>query len=123
MHLALRQHDPRPRRVLDCKLGLAVLPRDPPDRARQVVPVQARLDVADRERLDVQVVQAQQRDGVVDVEAEAEGAQEVFALLERGGAVGGGGGGVARGAQFDGFGGEVHAHLELEMFHQGWVDF
>ncbi len=109
MHLAIRQHHPRPRRILNRKLGLPILPRYPPDRPPQMLSLQ-RLDVLDLEGLDVEVIQPQEGDGIVDVEAQREGFEEVFALLE-----GVWAGGVAGGAELDGAGFGVHAHLEVEV--------
>lgn len=109
MDLAVREHDPRLARVLDRKLGLAVFPRYPPDRPAQMLAVQ-RLHVFDLEGLDVEIVEPQQGDGVVDVEAEREGADEVLAFLQRVGR-----GCVAGRAHLDGLGLDVHAHLEFEV--------
>lgn len=81
VYLAVSEHDARPAGILNRKLGLAVVAGDPADGAREVLAVQ-RLDVADLKRLDVQVVEPEEGDGVVDVEAEADGAQEVVALLQ-----------------------------------------
>ena len=81
MYLAVRQHDPRPARILNREAGLAVVARDPADRAREVLAVQ-RLHVADLKGLDVEIVEPEEGDGVVDVEAEAYRAEEVVALLE-----------------------------------------
>lgn len=67
--------------------------------------------------LNVEVVHAQQGDGVVDVEAQGEGAHKVGALLDR--AVVGGGLG---GAQLDGLALHVHAALQLEVLDQRRVD-
>lgn len=69
-------------------------------------------DVFDLEGFDVEVVEAEEGDGVVDVEAQCEGADEVFAFLER---CGGWRGGVGGCAEFDGFGADVHADLEVEV--------
>ena len=51
------------------------------NRARQMIPLQ-RLDVLDLERVEVEVVHAEERDRVLDVEAEGEGLDEVGALLD-----------------------------------------
>ena len=116
MHPRIRQHNPRPARILNRKLGLPVLARNAPHRATQVLPVQL-LHVLDLERLDVQVVEAEQGDGVVEVEAEGVGGEEVGALLD-----GVGVGGELGGAQFDRLLGDVHAHLELEVLDERRVD-
>ena len=81
VNLAVREHDARPARILNRKLGLPGLAGDPADGAREVLAVQ-RLDVADLKGLDVEVVEPEEGDGVVDVEAERDGAEEVVALLE-----------------------------------------
>ena len=81
VYLAVRQHDPRLARVLNRKLGLSVVARDPADRAREVLAVQ-RLHVTNFKGLDVEVVEPEEGDGVVDVEAEAYRAQKVVALLK-----------------------------------------
>jgi hypothetical protein len=116
MHLTIRQHHPRARRILNRELGLPVLSRDPADRPPQMLALQ-RLDVLDLERLDVEVVEPEQGDGIVDVEAQREGPQEVFAFLE-----GVGAGGVARGAKLDGAGFRVHPYLQVEVLDQRGVD-
>jgi hypothetical protein len=59
------QDDPRPARVLDRKLGLAVLPSDTTDRSGQVVPVQC-LYVLDLERVEVEVLETKDGDGVLN---------------------------------------------------------
>lgn len=118
MHLAIRQHHPRPGRILNRKLGLPILPRDAANRPPQMLALK-RLDVFDLEAFDIELIQPQEGDGIVDVEAEAEGPEEVFAFLERVGC----GWVVARGAELDGAGFGVHAHLEVEVFDQGRVDF
>ena len=81
VYLAVRQHDPRLARVLNRKLGLPVVARDPADCAREVLAVQ-RLHVTNLKGLDVEVVEPEEGDGVVDVEAEAYRAQKVVALLK-----------------------------------------
>lgn len=65
----------------------------------------------------VEVVETQQGNGVVDVEAEGEGADKVLALLQ--GAVVEG---VLGGAELDGLAARVHADLELEVVDEGRVD-
>ncbi len=63
-HARIGQDDTRATRILNRKLGLAVLPCDAADRAREMVPVQ-RLDVLDLERVEVEVLQTEDREGVL----------------------------------------------------------
>ena len=72
-----------------------------------------RLYVLDLERCEVEVVHAEERDGVLDVEAEGEGLDEVGALLDRadvfcvfGGLRGGGGRMREKGSRGSGGSGE-----------------
>lgn len=74
--------DTRPRGVLNGKARLAVLASDTPNGAAQVVPVQ-QLDVRDHEGVDEEVLEPEQRHGVLQLEAHHEGRQEVRALLHR----------------------------------------
>lgn len=67
--------------------------------------------------LDVEIIQPQQRDRVVDVEPEGEGAHEVGALLD-----GAGVGGDLGGAQLDALALHVHAALQPEVLHERRVD-
>lgn len=84
MHLAIRQHHSGTTCILNGEFRLAVFPGYSSYGAAEMVAGQ-RLDVLDLKGLDVQVVESQEGDGVVGVEAEGEGAQEVFATLEGGG--------------------------------------
>jgi len=70
LHSRISEDDPRPARILDRKLGLAVLPCDTPDRSGQVIPVQ-RLDVLDLERIEVQIFQTEDGDGVLSMSLRA----------------------------------------------------
>ena len=76
-----------------------------------------RLHVFDLERLDVQVVEPQQGNGIVDIEAIHESLEEVDTALDSLGV-----GGVLAGAHFNGFALNVHAQLELKVFDEGRVD-
>lgn len=116
MDLGIGEHDPGTGGILDGELSLAVLAGDAADGAGEVVAGEG-LDVLDLEGLDVEVVEAEEGDGVVDVEAEGEGAHEVLALLQ-----GAGVGGVLGGAQLDAPVLHVHAHLQLQVLDEGRVD-
>ena len=69
VHVLLGEHNTRARRVLDRKLDLAVLAGDTPDGAREVVTLE---DLHGRhlERVDEEVLDAGERDGVGDLEAD-----------------------------------------------------
>jgi hypothetical protein len=65
----------------------AHLAGEAPDAARQVLAAQ-RLDVFDLKALHIQVVHAQQRDGVADLETQQEGVDKVSRLLQHVAALG-----------------------------------
>ena len=111
--LGIGQHDAGAARVLDGELGLAVFAGDAADGAAHVLALQG-LDVFDLEGLDVEVVEAEEGDGVVDVEAQREGFDEVFPLLQSRGA-----GGLRGGAELHAAGFDVHADLEVEVLDEG----
>ena len=77
-----------------------------------------RLDVLDLERLDIQVVEPQQGNGVLDIEAQRKGAHKVLALLQ-GACVGS----VLARTELYALVLEVHPNLQLEVLDQGRVDF
>ena len=77
----ISEDDTRTTGVLNREFGLAVLACDTPDCAREVVPVKG-FDVFDFERVEVEVVHAQEGDRIVYVKPEREGFDEVGALLQ-----------------------------------------
>ena len=80
MYLTIRQHDPHPSRILNRKLRLPILPCNAPNSSAKMVTVK-RLDVLNLERLDVQVIEPQQRNRIVDIKPQRERADEIGALL------------------------------------------
>jgi hypothetical protein len=111
--LLVGQDDAGAARVLDGELCLPVLAGNAADGAAHVLALQG-LDVLDLKGLDVQVVEAQQGDGVVDVEAQREGLDKVLALLQRVGRRR-----QRRGAQLDRARLDVHAHLQVQVLDEG----
>lgn len=116
MNLLISQHNPRLCRILDRKLCLSILPGDPPNRSRKMLSIE-RLDILDLERLNEQVIEPQQRDGIIHIKAQRERLDEIRAFLERRGIEGA----FAR-AQLDGAVARVHAHLQEEVFDERGVD-
>ncbi len=116
MHLGVRNDDTGASGVLDSVFGLAVLAGNTADRAGEVVARQ-HLHVRHQERLNIQVLQPQQRHSVLDLEAHEEGLDEVLALLDG-----------ARvhcplaGLELDASILGIEADLEKEVLHEGGDD-
>lgn len=85
------QDDPRSTSILNDEPRLSLMTRNTPNRTTQVIAMEG-LDVLDLERFDVELLKAEEGDGVVYCEAEGVGTEEVGGAGERGG-----GGGVLRG--------------------------
>lgn len=83
MDPGVSNHDTRLGHVLDGELGATALAGQTADRPVLVVALQ-RLHVLDLERLDEQVLESQQRQRILDVEAEQESAHKVGRLLQIG---------------------------------------
>ena len=112
VNFCLRDHDPRPRRILNGELRLAFLTADTTDTARQVIAMQC-LDILDLEGLEVEVIQTQHGHAILQVKAEHEALEEVGSLLD--------GSDVLRcrsRPQLHHLTLGVHSDLELHMFNQ-----
>lgn len=117
MNLRLRNHNPRPRRVLNSEFRLPSFPAQPPNRSRQVLPSQ-RLHILDLERLHVQLIHPQHRHGVDHVESEREGVHEVGALLQVADV-----GGVSSCLELNPARLEIHPDIDLHLLVDRSVDF
>lgn len=82
MNLGVCDDDAGARGILDCELGLAFFAANAPDASAQMVSLQ-RLHILDFKRLQVQVIETQNRDCILQVEAQHEALEEVRALLNR----------------------------------------
>lgn len=116
VNLLVCQHHSSLCRILDGKLCLSVFTGDTADRASKMLSLQ-RLHVLDLKALDIQIVEPQQRDRIVDIEAEGKGADKVGALLQRSRVDR-----LLRRPHLDGLVFGVHAHLEEKVFHKWRVD-
>lgn len=103
-------------RVLDGKLGLAVLSCNTTDSTAQSILTESLADVLDVEGLNVEGVQAEESDGVVDVETHGESRDEIGAHLEGIVALG-----EFAGSELNSLLLDVHANLKLAVLNEWGV--
>jgi len=75
--------------ILNTEFGAAVLAGDAADTAGKVLALQGGLDILHLEALEVEVIDTEKSDGILHGEAVHEGLNEVGALLEGVGILGG----------------------------------
>jgi len=103
-------------RVLNRKLGLAVFSCNTADGAAQSILTESLADVLDVEGLNVEGVEAEESDGVVDVETHGESRDEIGAHLEGIVALG-----EFAGSELDSLLLDVHADLQFAVLNEWGV--
>ena len=113
----VRQHNPRPRRVLDREFGLAVFPREAADAAREVLSPQSHPDVFHLETFDVEIVESKQGHGILQIKAQHESMHEISGPLQAPCVFRG-----SRRPELDALRLEVHPHVQGQVARDGPVE-